>query len=102
MLPHVMRFNLVNAANDYAAIASDAFPELTATPRSERAEAMIQALTSLIGAIGLPTTLQAVGVSEDDLSDMAVEAMQQTRLLINNPRPVTQADAFDIYRAALR
>ncbi len=31
---------------------------------------------------------------------MAADAMKQQRLLINNPRPVSEADALDIYRAA--
>jgi alcohol dehydrogenase class IV len=31
---------------------------------------------------------------------MASEAMKQQRLLVNNPRPVTEADALSIYRAA--
>jgi alcohol dehydrogenase class IV len=31
---------------------------------------------------------------------LAREAMKQTRLLVNNPRPVTEQDALAIYRAA--
>jgi alcohol dehydrogenase len=31
---------------------------------------------------------------------MASDAMLQTRLLVNNPRPVTEADALAIYTAA--
>jgi hypothetical protein len=33
------------------------------------------------------------------LDDMARDAMKQTRLLVNNPREVTQADALAIYKA---
>ena len=36
------------------------------------------------------------GVSEE----MAREAMKQTRLLVNNPREVTEADALHIYQSA--
>lgn len=31
---------------------------------------------------------------------MAADAMLQTRLLVNNPREVTEADALAIYRQA--
>lgn len=31
---------------------------------------------------------------------LAAEAMKQTRLLVNNPRPLLEADALAIYRAA--
>ena len=31
---------------------------------------------------------------------MASDAMKQTRLLVNNPREVSEADAFDIYQSA--
>ncbi len=31
---------------------------------------------------------------------MAEDAMKQTRLLVNNPRPLTQGDALAIYRQA--
>lgn len=102
MLPHVMRFNLPSARSDYTTIAADVFPGLAATSEVTRAEAMIDALTDLVSAIGLPTRLQAIGVPESSLPDMAEEAMQQSRLLINNPRPVTSEDALRIYQAAFR
>ena len=31
---------------------------------------------------------------------MASDAMKQTRLLVNNPREVTESDALNIYEAA--
>ncbi|GEN61476.1 alcohol dehydrogenase [Acetobacter nitrogenifigens DSM 23921 = NBRC 105050] len=102
MLPHVMRFNLPNAASDYASIAADIFPDLAETPLHERADAMIRAVAELISAIGLPTSLQALAIPEQSLPDMAAEAMQQTRLLINNPRPVTPEQALRIYQGAYR
>ncbi|NPD69308.1 iron-containing alcohol dehydrogenase (plasmid) [Lichenicola cladoniae] len=100
VLPHVLRFNLPNATEDYAAIAADAFPDLATVPHAERGLALIEALVALIGDVGLPTTLEAVGIPEGSLESMADEAMQQTRLLVNNPRPVTREDALRIYRAA--
>ena len=40
------------------------------------------------------------GVDEASLPRLASDAMQQTRLLINNPREVAEADALAIYQQA--
>lgn len=50
---------------------------------------------------GNATTLQQVGISETDLDRLADEAMKQARLLGNNPRELTRADARAIYASAL-
>ena len=50
---------------------------------------------------GIETTLRQVGISEADLDRLADDAMLQTRLLGNNPRELTRADAHAIYAAAL-
>ena len=46
---------------------------------------------------GIETTLRQVGITEQDLDRLADDAMLQTRLLGNNPRTVTRADARAIY-----
>ena len=50
--------------------------------------------------VGLPTRLRDAGVPEDMLPQLAKEAMLQQRLLVNNPREVSEADALAIYQAA--
>jgi len=50
--------------------------------------------------VGLPATLADAGVPAADLPMLAAEAMQQQRLLVNNPREVSEEDALAIYRAA--
>ena len=40
-------------------------------------------------------------MTEADLPRLAENAMKQTRLLVNNPREVTFADAYAIYSEAL-
>ena len=37
------------------------------------------------------------GISRDYIPTLAKEAMKQTRLLVNNPREITQKVAEDIY-----
>jgi len=100
LLTHVLRFNLPAAAATYAGIAADAFPGLAATPEPGRAEAFIAALDDLIRRLGMPQRLRDVGIPHQALAGMAAEAMKQERLLVNNPRRVTEADALSIYLEA--
>lgn len=101
ILPHVLRFNAPDAAGLYAEIAVDVFPALAEERDVQRrCAAFIEGLSVLSQRLGLQTTLREVGIGEADLPRMAKDAMKQTRLLVNNPREVTEADALAIYRAA--
>jgi alcohol dehydrogenase class IV len=100
VLTHVMRFNLPNAHEVYAEIAADVFPELGSIPPAKRADAFIEALAGLSAELKIPQGLREVQISRDALPTLAREAMKQTRLLVNNPRPVTEQDALAIYEAA--
>ncbi|MFN7026708.1 MAG: iron-containing alcohol dehydrogenase [Pseudorhizobium sp.] len=101
VLPHVLRFNAPNAGSAYAAIARDAFPDIEADTSAEAlCTAFIARLAVLPERLGLPARLRDVGICENDLMVLARDAMKQTRLLVNNPRDVTEQDAYDIYRAA--
>ena len=100
VLAHVLRFNAKEAPQPYAEIAPCAFPELARLEGQERAAGFCDALQALSRKCGLPQRLRDVGVPEDVLPMLARDAMKQTRLLPNNPRVVTEADALEIYRLA--
>lgn len=100
VLPHVLRFNVAEAPGPYAELAPYAFPELARFEGQERAAAFCEALAELSAKCGLQANLRAMDIPEDILPTLASEAMKQTRLLVNNPRTVTEADALAIYRAA--
>lgn len=100
VLPHVLRFNIVTMPQPYAELAPFAFPELEALEGQERAVAFCDALAQLALYCGLQPNLRAMDVPQDVLPKLAADAMNQSRLLVNNPRPVTQADALAIYQAA--
>jgi len=55
----------------------------------------------MIAATAIPARLRDVGIEHSGLERMASDAMLQTRLLVNDPRPVSEADALEIYTAAL-
>jgi alcohol dehydrogenase class IV len=101
VLPHVLRFNAPGAAHIYAEIAADAFPHLANEEGEQgRCGAFIEELASLANRLGMQTRLREVGIGDEHLAKMAADAMKQQRLLVNNPRPVAEADALAIYKAA--
>lgn len=100
VLPHVLRFNAVTAPEPYAEMAPHAFPHLAALQGQERAAAFCEALADLSRNCELPQRLRDMTITQDWLPRLARDAMNQTRLLVNNPRPVTEADALAIYTAA--
>ena len=99
VLPHVLRFNLGHATPLYAERAAIVAPQVTGGEEA-RAEGLITALQALAAETGIVRTLREVGIAEADLDGLAEAAMQQTRLLGNNPRTVTLSDARAIYAAA--
>ncbi|WP_109478178.1 iron-containing alcohol dehydrogenase [Paraburkholderia sp. C35] len=103
VLMHVLRFNAPKAAHLYAELAEDVLESAAISGMTipERCDAFIEQLDTLIRQTGLPTMLRHVGVGVQDLPRLAADAMLQQRLLINNPREVTEADALRIYQDAL-
>ena len=99
VLPHVLRFNLGHATSLYAELAAIVAPQASGSEEA-RAEGLITALEALAAETGIVRTLREVGIAEADLDGLAEAAMQQTRLLGNNPRSVTLPDARAIYAAA--
>ncbi len=99
LLPYVMEFNLPAAPERYAAVA-----QALGCPREKgdlaTAAQGVAKIRSLIRECGLPATLKAVGVPYEAIGTMATDAMNITRLLKNNPRPVTLQDAVNIYKSA--
>ncbi|MEX5745606.1 iron-containing alcohol dehydrogenase [Massilia sp. X63] len=100
VLPHVLRFNLPEAAGLYAELAGIVVPHASGSDTAQ-AEALIVAMQQIATMTGIETSLRQVGIRETDLDRLADDAMLQTRLLGNNPRDVTRADAHAIYAAAL-
>lgn len=101
VLPHVLRFNAPEAAGLYAEIAADAFPDLAEVEGGQaRCVAFIEALEGLSRKLCMQTRLRDVNIPEDAIAKMASDAMLQQRLLVNNPREISEQDAFNIYKAA--
>ncbi len=97
MLGPVLRFNALAAGTLYAELG-DLLDPRPGAPIAERAEAFIARIDDLVRQSGAPQRLRDVGIVQSDLPILAADAMLQTRLLMNNPAAVTEADALMLYQ----
>ena len=100
VLPHVLRFNAQVAPQAYAALLPHVFPDLPAMSVEAAALQFAESMADLSRACGLEQGLRDMGIAREALPILARDAMNQTRLLVNNPRPVDEAAALKIYEAA--
>ncbi|EKE77187.1 iron-dependent methanol dehydrogenase [Gallaecimonas xiamenensis] len=100
LLPHVCEFNLIACPERYAEIATFLGAETLGLTVTEAAEAGIQAIRELAGAIGIPANLSQLGVKEADLGVMSENA-QKDACMLTNPRLATHDQVVAIFRAAL-
>lgn len=100
VLPHVLRFNLPAAEQQYAELAQVLKLGHHGDNQAQLAQAFIDYTATLSPSTGLPVGLREVGIAPNDLPAMAKAAMLQTRLLSNNPRDVDEEQALAIYQAA--
>lgn len=100
VLPAVIAFNAPAAEALYAELAPLLVPDLQPGSNARLTEQLVAALAELSPRCQLPSRLRDAGVPEDSLPMLARDAMLQQRLLVNNPRELTEADALAIYRQA--
>ena len=99
LLPHVLRFNCSAAPGRYAEI-SGALGIAGNGSKVSTAEHGVEFLGALLRDCGVPQKLSEIGIPRAAIPALARSAMQVTRLLKNNLRPLTEADAVRIYEAA--
>ncbi len=103
ILPYVLRFNQIDksAANAYAELCDYIWPSKDQKKDVQyKSSLFIENLEKLSERVGLETRLRDVGIPRASCEHMAKESMKQTRLLVNNPRIITERDSLEIYLAA--
>ncbi|MBL6675161.1 MAG: iron-containing alcohol dehydrogenase [Proteobacteria bacterium] len=103
ILPHVLKFNSINpkACEQYAFLAPLIFKDINLKTNNQIiCNEFIERLENLSSLLNIPSKLRDIDIPKEACAKMAKESMKQTRLLVNNPREVTEEDAFNIYNAA--
>ncbi len=97
MLPSVLAFNAPAAGPLYLELAGE-LPGQS----PETVDEFIDWFEALIIDSGLPASLEAAKVPASTLPMLAADAMNQQRLLVNNPVPVDESAALALYKHAWR
>lgn len=102
LLAPVMRFN-EPVCREKLAQAYDrcVHGEKICTTVEEKSAYIIAWLEKIVKDLDIPTSLKEFGVPEEDLDGLVEAGMQVTRLLGNNMREVTPADARALYQEIL-
>lgn len=99
LLPYVMEYNIVSAADRYAdvavALGCKREDDVWAT-----AKAGVAKIKELNAACGIPAGLKEVGVKEEAIPQLVTEALKIQRLLKNNPREINEQGATAIFKSA--
>nr|WP_189424733.1 iron-containing alcohol dehydrogenase [Devosia pacifica] len=88
MLPFALAFNRSHAGADIVRVGCALGADVAGRGEDAAVEATIQHVERLLGVIGVPVSLAAMGLSEADLDWTAEHAMASARLIKNNPRPI--------------
>jgi alcohol dehydrogenase len=101
LLPHVMQFNLDAAEDRFRDVAIAMGLDVAGLTTRKAAEKMIENLYALNKDLNIPSGIAAQGVRDSDLDGLVEAASKVTRLLDNNPKPMSKSDMRTIYRRLL-
>lgn len=101
LLPHVMNFNMDHAEEKFKDIAIAMGINTNGLTDRQASVKMIENLYSLIDDLNITINLKEQGITEDDLDGMVEAASKVTRLLDNNPKPMSKGDMRAIYKKLL-
>lgn len=100
LLPYVMRFNLPVRTEVFAELAEILGVHDPDAGEHENAQRAIVRIDELLGALGVPADLQTLGLAREDIDEVAERSLLSTRLIANNARPLSKADAVQILERA--
>jgi alcohol dehydrogenase class IV len=99
LLPYVMEYNMVAAPARYAdvAVALGCNREQDDLVTAKKG---VEKIRQLIAECDVAARLRDVHIPQDAIPQMAKDALKIQRLLKNNPRPISEEDAINIYHEA--
>lgn len=100
LLPFVMEYNMSACKKKYGDIARAMGVDIKGKTEGEAAQAAVDAVKKLSKAIGIPQTLSEIGIKEEQLPQLARDALIDP-CTGGNPKDVTVEDILAIYKKAL-
>lgn len=99
MLPFVLKWNVLGCARRLSHLAKR-LHVAEGQNEMQNAEKLVEFLHQFCRKLNIPSSLKHFGIQEDDLPQLAAEAIKVERLLKNNPRRLSVQDIEAIYREA--
>jgi alcohol dehydrogenase class IV len=100
LVPYVMRYNLPGREKQFARIAQLLGEDISGLSDSAAAERAIAAVDQLRADVNIPARLRDLGVTREQLPQLATKAFAVKRVLRVNPRVPTEADILKIFEEA--
>lgn len=100
LLPHVIRYNARAVPDRFVDLAGAAGLDVDGADGEKAAELLAEHVRRLADDVGVPSGLAALGVAESDVPVLARTTLDDA-CLTTNPRPATEGDVLDLFRAAL-
>ena len=100
LLPTIMEFNMPKCIEKFGVIAQTMGVDTTGMSAQEAAQAAVDAVKALSIRVGIPQTLTALGIKEEDIPALAAQAIADV-CTPGNPRDVTEAEIVELYNKVL-
>ena len=100
LLPTIMEFNMPKCVEKFGVIAQTMGVDTTGMSAKEAAQAAVDAVKALSIRVGIPQTLTALGIKEEDIPALAAQAIADV-CTPGNPRDVTEAEIVELYKKVL-
>ena len=100
LLPTIMEFNMPKCIEKFGVIAQTMGVDTTGMSAQEAAQAAVDAVKALSVRVGIPQTLTALGIKEEDIPALAAQAIADV-CTPGNPRDVTETEIIELYKKVL-
>jgi hydroxyacid-oxoacid transhydrogenase len=100
--PAAFRFTAEVAPERHLAVCDALGFDVAGASPADAGDILADGLAAMMKETGLPSGLAEIGYSNNDIPGLVKGAYAQQRLLVNSPRPVSEDDLADLYRAAMR
>lgn len=100
LLPTIMEFNMPKCIEKFGVIAQTMGVDTKGMSAEEAAQAAVDAVKALSIRVGIPQSLTALGIKEEDIPALAAQAIADV-CTPGNPRDVTEAEIVELYKKVL-
>jgi alcohol dehydrogenase class IV len=101
LFKQVMVFNKDAISDRLAKLADFVYPDNNQNGEEAKADYLIGKISEIVTAVKIPTDLKQFGVKSSDMHFLVTSALEQTRLLAHNRKPMTSEDVQKIYSSVL-